>query len=734
MEEEQKYYYHKMPAASKTTAKTSTAPEKKPWFIGIIDSSGSMCSWWPHVAKNYNDLIDELATDKDKTITFCFDSNIHPVPNSKLQTDIHAHGGGMTNIFAAMQKLDNYLAKIPIEDEVRVCFVSDGQDTCNSNLNNRLQRLKGFKGRSLTFMCVGVQSGFPTKVSMFLREKYHRGDSTVPSIFLIEYASDKAFFNKFQSLRQYCAVKQDLTVDPPQRLFPWEQPVEVVPEGIWVMSRQKEVTVNGEQQIVYNDEDFNVDAICDIFRSWSQKLQLDSLNRKITFAQAQEFAMSAHGLMMNIINDVKQSRGLDLLSGKTTDKKDFMSTVLNLQVIRTSLRIKGFLDAVNEIKEGKDLSNLNEFEAAKVIGLGTIVGKAQQRALALKNMNQETFLEYIEEFIAEVEQIDLQEETGFVDAYETDSHLRKLLSDPTFIPGLRKFKSPIDFLDIFPLFGLAINIKRSEGYQTDAYKVAVKSYDSQKKFLDSSSFDFSTHKLNIKGDKEYNCVCPLIPKQDAYLAPLFNTRLMKYILSYNTTEALDSTNENSWVVLLSDLFVLATKADDHELVQQIVDTISAIKGWGKWEEVLSKIEVGDASVFKNIRKSTFLLAHYYFCSTNTDLEDEEKEEVIQKIWINYFNKRLVKGSVKDFVQTEAASDLKGKLLAKFTPEYIASKFYTSKEIVRYMKKGIFKEMDDLAAEASSNNIVLIPNGFTSDSKEDISFKLVKKVLAQISVR
>ena len=69
--------------------------------------------------------------------------------------------------------------------------------------------------KKVSFMCMGVQSNFPTFVSLFLREKYHRGDGNIPSIFLIEYASDKAFFNKFQSLKEFFKVKADIEIDPP---------------------------------------------------------------------------------------------------------------------------------------------------------------------------------------------------------------------------------------------------------------------------------------------------------------------------------------------------------------------------------------------------------------------------------------------------------------------------------------------------------------------------------------
>lgn len=733
METTQKYYYHKIPKSSEiesTTTQVTQAPAKSPWFIGIIDSSGSMCSWWKFVAKNYNELVESLSTPQNKIITYCFDSSIHPVPENKLSDDIYKHGGSMTNIYAAMQRLDNELKKIPIDEEVRVCFVSDGEDTCNSNLMERLKTLRGRMGGKLTFMCVGVQSGFPTKVSMFLREKYHRGDSTVPSIFLIEYASDKAFFNKFQSLKPFISVKSLMKVDPPQRLFPWEAPVDEVPEDIWIMSQQETVQVNnGAFTMKYDDEKFSVRAVMEIFRSWSQKLQLDSLNKKINFKQAQEFACSCHGLMMNIIEDVKKSRGLDILTGKTSEEENFLARVLNLQISRTSSRIKGFLAAVDEIKDGKDLSQLNEYEAAKIIGLGTVVGKAQQRALALKNMGQDTLQGYIDEFVSVLQSIELKEENQPEESEISKTTFRRILGDNTLEAGLRQFHSPLDFLDIFPLFGIAVNIKRNDGSLDDAYKVSVKSFKNS--IIDSSTFDFATHKLMLNGSEEFNGLCPLISKENAYLAPLFNTNLMRYIISYNTTEQLDKIIPNSWLVLLSDLFILSISNEDDSLLNRVLDTFSAMREFAPFNEIIEGIEANDSSVYKLLeRRSTFLLSHY-FVAKNSDFDEDEMEEIIQKMWIFYFQKRLTTSPIKDFVDSEESQGLKNAILEKYSDEYLLQKFFTRGEVARHINNKIMKEMNEVSGNLTAGTIKLVPGGFTADTNMPVSYKLMKALTKKL---
>lgn len=38
-----------------------------------------------------------------------------------------------------------------------------------------MQKLKGNTGHIINFICLGVGAGFPTFISMRLREKYHNG-------------------------------------------------------------------------------------------------------------------------------------------------------------------------------------------------------------------------------------------------------------------------------------------------------------------------------------------------------------------------------------------------------------------------------------------------------------------------------------------------------------------------------------------------------------------------------
>ena len=84
----------------------------------------------------------------------------------------------MTNILGAFQKLEEELAKLDKSSSVTVVFIYDGVYTvnCQAKLATEMLKLRGGEARDITFLCLGIQSGFPTKIAMHLRELYHTGD------------------------------------------------------------------------------------------------------------------------------------------------------------------------------------------------------------------------------------------------------------------------------------------------------------------------------------------------------------------------------------------------------------------------------------------------------------------------------------------------------------------------------------------------------------------------------
>jgi len=105
-------------------------------------------------------------------------------------------------------------------------------------LELRLKRLKGNQGRTVTFICLGIQSQFPTFISMHLRELYHNGLSSIPALYLIEYYSDMALYNKFETMKEHFSHKKLMKVDPPVSVVPWLPPQSEVHEDTWILTNK----------------------------------------------------------------------------------------------------------------------------------------------------------------------------------------------------------------------------------------------------------------------------------------------------------------------------------------------------------------------------------------------------------------------------------------------------------------------------------------------------------------
>lgn len=70
-------------------------------------------------------------------------------------------------------------------------------------------------------------------------------------------------------------------------------------------------------------------------------------------------------------------------------------------------RIKWFIDELRIIAKGVGIGQLNEYEAAKRIGIGTITGKYHQKALALKGITVKDFELIKDEFTSTFEKVKL---------------------------------------------------------------------------------------------------------------------------------------------------------------------------------------------------------------------------------------------------------------------------------------------------------------------------------------
>lgn len=160
------------------------------------------------------------------------------------------------------------MEKVPKDHCVTAIFISDGQDNNIHTLDARLKKLQGNLYKKVNFICLGIEKGFPTFISMSLRQLYHKGDDTIPALYLIEFASDKAFFNKFEGMKKYFYSAGAVALDPPVCVYVWDESVvDSAYEGAWVIAKSDKLQV-GQKVYDVTQTELGVQDLVDIFRGW----------------------------------------------------------------------------------------------------------------------------------------------------------------------------------------------------------------------------------------------------------------------------------------------------------------------------------------------------------------------------------------------------------------------------------------------------------------------------------
>ena len=132
--------------------------------------------------------------------------------------------------------------------------------------------------------------------------------------------------------------------------------------------------------------------------------------------------------------------------------------------------------------------------------------------------------------------------------------------------GLSFTKTQFDLLDTLPIKGLAIKVKRSEGYQTNpSALIEVKDVyeDTFITIQDLINADFS-----LKSG-EINAILPIL--EDKYLIDNLKSPLVQFIFSFVVTYNYDGQFKNAFAILLSRALVFAQKKQKQKLIDFLLE-------------------------------------------------------------------------------------------------------------------------------------------------------------------
>lgn len=741
-----KFHYHEIPFSKKESGKA------KPYtLVGIIDASGSMGKLWKQLILQWNTLIEECKGNQVYTITFDTKArcNMH---DPSLKTLLNKHGGGGTTIDEPFLKFQEiWRDRIPSDHEIKVIFISDGQDNELGTLQSRLEKLKRVNNsQSLTFMCLGILSEFPTFVSMKLRDIYHNGDPNCPSVFLIEYLSEKALFNKFQSLRTYLRSRKLIKVEPSQILIPWESCVDEMPEGTKFCSEDEIVELPEEGVALVSDpkktSSYN---ISELFRNWTLRLQLDVLNNKIEPKRAEEFATSALNIMREMVEDYKVVTGIDLLNeNEAKDGIDFLNRVQANQSRYERLKVQGYIETMRKITEGRMITAEDEYEAAKLLGIGTIIGKHKQKIFALKNLPPTVYAGIIDEFSKISKKLILSEGIPGDKSFSILESQREIFLDNTLADGLKLIEDPYTMVECFPIVGQALEVKRGQECLADIWKIQVRGMPKIHSIGDSMLIVRNHNQIVLstgegKPAERITCILPLFGKEDKDMTGLINSRLFQHLVGFSYTEQIDNIFPDAYMAALTSLFMYSTTSgeitdfekrtlekiywtldilcqDPDSYAKHYIDAVqyNPELACSPYNEKLNKL---------GYRNLTQIFLALFFLERKANMETEELEEVIQRVFVEYFASRLQQKDIKlsNFISFGEVEGLVEEILKEFDGTKILAKFHTPKQLRKYLSSDLQKELKKLISSgvkkgSGSKGIVLNETFTNIDRKEQIS--------------
>ncbi|KRX05847.1 hypothetical protein PPERSA_03784 [Pseudocohnilembus persalinus] len=709
-------------------------------IVGIIDASGSMASWWKWVAEFYN-----VAIPQDSLKTFTFDHRVQHCDTNKLTDRIQNHGGGRTAIPEVFAEFEKHLQTVPMDKNITVLFISDGQDNSLHTLEQRMNKLKGNnEDRKINFVCLGIKSGFPTFLSMQLRKLYHRGDEAIPALFLVEYVSEKAFFNKFEGIKKYFYSSGSVQVEPAIQFFPWDESVtDSAYEGSWVITKADVVKVNGIEHKVQT-ENLNVEQLVEIFRGWVQQIQLNSLT---DMKEAQEIAKIALGEMKRLIEKSNQEMGLNVLM-KLDEQNNKVGDAFAMRakknyIIRYGGKLQWFLDEIEQISKGINAKADNEFEAAKRMNIGTITGKYQQKVLALKNIPANKFLEFVQEFKQKLQEAKIEKPEGEGQI----SCVKQILLQNDFVSGLDYITNQYDFVEMFELTGNGFKLKRTDQTETNPYQAEGKGVS--RKILDWPSIIQKDFRIQVKGKDqilfsqteisaledgfvdEINAIIPFFSKNlDSDISQLLNSNLMHMAFSYLITQNADILIEDSYLILVGHFLTVIfnqfnqqQKQEKQEFLQKAYESLHVYYKFNQsFQQRALLLNKNPQIYFKNYGDDHVLktLTMVFYLVQGGQINQQQKEKLFEIFNLYFFNKfvKQFNSDINKILKPEITEKEKD-IMRKYFQENINS-YYS----ISAFRKGFSLKLEELLQKSSSDAVIPKKDLYNND-KNDLSLQTLE---------
>lgn len=314
-----------------------------------------------------------------------------------------------------------------------------------------------------------------------------------------------------------------------------------------------------------------------------------------------------------------------------------------------------------------------------------------------------------------------------------------ILIDPTLEDGLNILNTQYDLMETFPIPGIAFNLKRFERCKELAFMVKVnKIPELNEKLLTDCMLD--TVYMNENPDYiqnienlDVNCVLPLLSADmHESIAPIFETRLFKLMMTFNVMANIDRVDDRAYIALLSTVYLWCLEQYEtrQSLAKMILETFHVLyAAKGIFYQIVDDMENDSSKFFlepenKKVLSIVFAAVDYMVAYRN--LEKDEQEEILERVWIHYFAKRLQEKTTP--VQKLVTFNFEKSIIESFVLEIegkkILENYWTSKEIVRDINKR-FSNKDFNVTYDESQKAFINESGLKEDAEKKVCWTIMK---------
>ena len=322
--------------------------------------------------------------------------------------------------------------------------------------------------------------------------------------------------------------------------------------------------------------------------------------------------------------------------------------------------MKAYFENVESLAKGEEIKGMDEWEAAKKLGVGTITGSYNQKVLNLKNLKLPTYRNIRDHFIMAIKDIKLIPGTDQEPSDTLKQTFKEIFLEEKFIDGLIECDSQFDLIESLPVIGLPLKVKRSLKISEDPWQIEVQGISKELKGINSLELFHKDYKLAWKpaeGEKlDYvNCVLPLFGPKEEDMLPLIKDRLFHLLMTFVVSQTADALYEDAYLSLLGNTLIYLmdqAKSEWQEILwkRTLMAAIMVYYNTAQfdvyWESMLKtpELAVQDSS---DLSKP---FIHLLIMKNLDKVSDSDADKIIQHMFIKFFSSFVEDKKFLDFLK------------------------------------------------------------------------------------